>query len=165
MCDSYGRFNSKDCPELKKKTEEATGMCAGMVECWEVDGKEEKKNLFDDADECFASMFDCSTFLEGTEGQAEFCQGGIGWHWFEPSISEDDVETVPELWDGKEDNSGSEGESILCRRPKRQSGDTISEGTSSEDEDEEAYTTEEVGRYEFDLWDVNANIIKVILPL
>ena len=137
----------KDCPELKKKTEEATGMFAGMVECWEVDGEEEKENLFGDAVECFAIMFDCSTFLEGTEGQAEFCQGGIGWHWFEPSISEDDDETVAELWGGKEDDSSSEGESILCRCLKGQSGDTSSEGTSKEDDDEEAYTTEEVGQY------------------
>ena len=84
-----------------------------------------------------------SMFLEGTEGQAEFCQGGIRWHWFEPSISEDDDEIVPELWDGKEDDSSNAGESILCWRLKGQSGDTSSEGTSSED-DEEAYTTEEV---------------------
>ena len=101
--------------------------------------------------------------LEGTEGQAEFCQGGIGWHWFEPSISEDDDEPVPELWDGKEDDSGSEGES-LCRRLQGHSGDTSSEGTSSEDDDEEAYTTEEVGWYEFDLWDVKVNIIKETFP-
>ena len=47
----------KDCPELKKKTEEANGMFAGMVECWEVDGEEENENLLGDADECFASMF------------------------------------------------------------------------------------------------------------
>ena len=39
---------------------------------------------------------------------------------FEPSISEDDDETVPELWDGKEDDSSSEGESILCQRLKGQ---------------------------------------------
>ena len=57
-----------------------------------------------------------------------FCQGGIGWHWFESSISEDDDdETVPELWDGKEDDSSSEGESILCRRLEGQRGDTSSE--------------------------------------
>ena len=99
---------------------------------------------------------DCSTFLEGTEGQAEFCQGGIRWHWFEPSISEDDDETVPELWDGKEDDSSSEGESILCRRLEGQSVDTSSEGMSKKDDDEEAYTAEEVGWYEFDLWDVNS---------
>ena len=43
---------------------------------------------------------------------------------------------------------------------KGKSGDTSSEGTSKEDDDEEAYTTEEVGRYEFDLWDVKVNIIK-----
>ena len=55
-------------------------MFAGMVECCEVDEEEEEENLFGDADKCFASMFDYSTFLEGTEGQAEFCQGGIGWH-------------------------------------------------------------------------------------
>ena len=65
--------------------------------------------------------------------------------------------------DGKEDDSGSEGESILCRRLKVQSGDTSSEGTSSED-DEEAYTTEEVEWYEFDLWHVNVNIIKKTFP-
>ena len=102
---------------------------------------------------------DCSTFLEGTEGQAEFCQGGIGRHWFEPSISEDNDETVPELWDGKEDDSSSEGESTLCRRLKGQRGDT-----SSEDDDEKAYTTEEVGQYEFDRWDVKVNIIKETFP-
>ena len=47
---------------------------------------------------------------------------------------------------------------------KGQSGDTSSEGTSSEDDDDEAYTTEEVGRYEFDLWDVEVNIIKKTFP-
>ena len=63
----------------------------------------------------------------------------------------------------KVDDSGSEGESILCRRLEGQSGDTSSEGTSSED-DEEAYTTEEVGWYEFAIWDVNVNFIKETFP-
>ena len=48
-CKKAGHLK-KDCPELNKKTEEATGMFAGMVECWEVDGEEEKENLFGDAD-------------------------------------------------------------------------------------------------------------------
>ena len=128
-----------------------------------MDGKEEEENLFGDTDECFASMFDYSPFLKGTKGQAELRQGGIGQHWFEPSIWEDDDETVSELWDGKEDDSGSDGESILCQRLESQSGDTSSEGTSSED-DEEAYTTDEVERYDFDLWHVNVNIIKKTFP-
>ena len=78
-------------------------------------------------------MFDYSPFLKGTKGQAEFCQGGIGRHRFEPSISEDDDGTVPELWDGKEDDSsGSKGESILCWCLEGQSGDIRSEETISE---------------------------------
>ena len=40
-------------------------MFAGMVECWEVDGEEEKEILFGDADECFVSMFDLFTILRG----------------------------------------------------------------------------------------------------
>ena len=63
----------------------------------------------------------------------------------------------------KEDDSSSEGESILCRRLEGQSGDTSAEGTSKED-DEEAYTTEEVGWYEFDLWNAKVNIIKETFP-
>ena len=46
-----GRTLEKDCPELKKKTEEATGISEGMVECYEVDEEEEEEeNLFSDAD-------------------------------------------------------------------------------------------------------------------
>ena len=40
-----------------------------------------------------------------------------------------------------------------------QSGDTSSEGSSSED-DGEAYTTEDVEWYEFNLWHADVNIIK-----
>ena len=78
-------------------------------------------------DDHFAALFDCSVFLESNEGQAEFCvmmppfqpstsalsiAGAVGRinGWYEPSDSVDEEESVPKLWDGQQDDSGSEGD-------------------------------------------------------
>ena len=65
-----------------------------------------------EADDHFASLFDCSVFLVSNEDQAEFCAGAVGRinGWYEPSDSVDVEESVPQLWDGPQDDSGSEGE-------------------------------------------------------
>ena len=77
-----------------------------MLECLEVKQEEAE------ADDHFAALFDCSVFLESNEGQAEFCAGAVGRinGWYEPSDSVDEEESVPELWNGQQDDSGSEGE-------------------------------------------------------
>ena len=52
--------------------------------------------------------------------------------------------------------------SLRAGRPKDDGHEAMDEDCS--EDDEEAYTTEEVGWYEFDLWDVDVNIIKETFP-